>query len=68
MSGVHVDQHIGTPGIRRNLNVRITEEQRWGRIRYYGKSAAQKNEVFPLRISRVNVTKSAGNCGFCHIS
>ena len=26
-----------------------------------------KNEVFHLRISSVNVAKSAGNCGFGHI-
>ena len=26
-----------------------------------------KNEVFPLRISSVNVTKSAETCGFSHI-
>ena len=26
-----------------------------------------KNEGFPLKISSVNVTRSAGNCGFGHI-
>ena len=30
-------------------------------------TALQKKSNFPLRISSVNLTKSAGNCGFIHI-
>ena len=29
--------------------------------------ALHKKQSFPLRISSVNLTKSAGNCGFDHI-
>ena len=32
------------------------------------KSTLHKKQCFPLRISSVNVTKSAGNCGFGHIT
>ena len=37
-------------------------------VREHGNTIlGQKMKSFPLRISSVNVTKSAGNCGFGHI-
>ena len=33
----------------------------------YARSHALQNEVFQLKISSVDVTKSAGNCGLGHL-
>ena len=42
----------------------------WKQFAYERKSEKNplhKKRSFPLRISLVNVSKSAGNCGFAHI-
>ena len=38
-----------------------------GELEGFIKKSLQKKLSFPLRISSVNVTKSAGKCGFGHI-
>ena len=57
MSGVVKDKQLnkGNPSIY------------LGVISFYKMYWLQKNLSFPLRISSVNVTKTAGNCGFGHI-